>query len=672
MALEDAHATLRDAGLDAARADALIAAARSAPDALQAWRAVTDLLQPTDPWDAHRTLHAAVFAAWDADARGPAPVWVPTEAEVAATNVGREGGMEAVWRQSVEDPERFWDACVRRMELRWDAAPARMLDADAGAEAARWMPGARLNVAATVFGGDLERTAVVVGMGDGSVRRVSLGELLRDAERARGALEAAGLGPGDAVAIDMPMTYASVPLYLGIVAAGMVAVSIADSFAAEEIATRLRLGDAKAIVTQDVILRGDKALPLYARVVEADAPKAFVIAAEGALRAELRPGDVAWEDALAHAKPVAGAVPTDAEAATNVLFSSGTTGEPKAIVWTQLTPLKAAVDGWAHHDVRPGDVVAWPTNLGWMMGPWLVYASLLNGAALALYEGAPHGAGFARFVEAAGVTMLGVIPSLVKAWRASGALEGVDWTGLRCFSSTGEASNAEEMHWLMSRAGYRPVVEYCGGTEIGGGYIAGSCAQPQVASCFSTPAVGADFVILGEGGAAADEGELALVPPMLGSSNRLLNRDHHATYFEGMPPGPAGRTLRRHGDWMERLPGGYFRAHGRADDTMNLGGIKTSSAEIERAVAGAEGVLETAAIAVPPKGGGPSLLVIVAVPDGDATLDAEALRSAFQKSIRTHLNPLFKVHSVELRATLPRTASGKVMRRVLRKETSGA
>jgi acetyl-CoA synthetase len=134
---------------------------------------------------------------------------------------------------------------------------------------------------------------------------------------------------------------------------------------------------------------------------------------------------------------------------TNVLFSSGTTGTPKAIPWTQLTPLKAAMDAHLHQDVHPEDVVCWPTNIGWMMGPWLVYASFLNRATMALYEEVPTGSGFTDFVRAAGVTVLGVVPSLVKSWRASESPEAGAWPQVRLFSSTGEASGAEDYLWLM-------------------------------------------------------------------------------------------------------------------------------------------------------------------------------------------------------------------------------
>ena len=270
---------------------------------------------------------------------------------------------------------------------------------------------------------------------------------------------------------------------------------------------------------------------------------------------------------------------------TNILFSSGTTGEPKAIPWTHLTPIKCATDAMLLHDVRPDDVLAWPTSLGWMMGPWLIYAALLNQATIALYHPGPKGADFGRFVRDAGVTMLGLVPTLVRIWRQSGCMEGIDWSRIRRFSSTGECSDPEDQLYLMALAGYRPVIEYCGGTEIGGGYVSATMDQPAAPATFTTPAFGLDLAIRDEHGQPATDGELFLVPPSVGLSTELLNDDHHDVYLADTPIAD-GRPLRRHGDHMQRLPGGYYRALGRVDDTMNLSGIKVSSAEIERASVG--------------------------------------------------------------------------------------
>ncbi len=179
-------------------------------------------------------------------------------------------------------------------------------------------------------------------------------------------------------------------------------------------------------------------------------------------------------------------------------------------------------------------------------------------------------------------------------------MAGLDWSGIRAFSSTGECSNSHDMLFLMSLAGYKPVIEYCGGTETGGGYITGTVVQPSAPGTFSTPALGSDLVLLDEQGKSADRGEVFLIPPSMGLSEQLLDRDHHEVYYADTPPGPDGQLLRRHGDQMERFANGYFRAHGRVDDSMNLSGIKISSVQIEEILGRVDGIRETAAISVPP------------------------------------------------------------------------
>jgi len=264
--------------------------------------------------------------------------------------------------------------------------------------------------------------------------------------------------------------------------------------------------------------------------------------------------------------------------------------------------------------------------------------------------------------------MLGVVPSLVRSWRASGACEGVDWSGIEVLSSTGEPSNRGDYLWLMSRTGYRaPVVEYCGGTEIGGAYITGTVVQPAAPATFTTPALGLDLVGLDDHGRPVPEGgsgEVFLVPPSIGLSQSLLNRDHDEIYHAGCPVGPGGAPLRRHGDQLQRLPGGAYRAHGRADDTMNLGGIKVSSVELETAVDRHPAIRECAAVAVQPEGGGSDRLVVFAVLAEHR--EVEGLREEVSRLIGEHLNPLFKVHEVVVVESLPRTASNKLMRRSLR------
>jgi acetyl-CoA synthetase len=604
----------------------------------------------------------------------PPPVWVPDRERLQESNIAvlmRALGIDdysELHRWSVEHRADFWQRAIERLGIDFTRRPDRILDLSDGPTQPRWLPGAELNIVSSCFQPPECTIAVAIGReGSDTVETVTYGELEALVNRAANGLVAQGFSPGDAIALYMPMNLECVAAYLGIIRAGCVVVSIADSFAPREIRRRLEIADAAGIITVDQFTRGGRAIALYDKVRDAGASRAIVVAESGHEPIDLRSGDLMWHDFLGD-DTTFDAAGADPSSMTNILFSSGTTGDPKAIPWTHLTPIKAAMDGHFHQDIRPGNVVAWPTNIGWMMGPWLIYATLINRACVALYEGLPSGRGFSDFVRRAGVNCLGVVPSLVRAWKDSGACDGIDWSMIRTFSSTGEPSNRSDYLWLMSRAGYRaPVIEYCGGTEIGGGHLTGTVVQPASPATFSTPALGLDVVVLDDKGlpvADGQEGELFLVPPAIGLSQELLNRDHDSVYYTGCPPGPAGEVLRRHGDQVERLPGGYFRAQGRADDTMNLGGIKVSSLELERVLERHPAVFESAAVAVQPEGEGAERLVVFAVLSDDA--DTGDLRREVEKMLASELNPLFKIHDLVIVDALPRTASNKLMRRKLR------
>ncbi|XP_071697407.1 probable CoA ligase CCL12 [Rutidosis leptorrhynchoides] len=356
---------------------------------------------------------------------------------------------------------------------------------------------------------------------------------------------------------------------------------------------------------------------------------------------------------------------------TNILFSSGTTGDPKAIPWTQLSPMRCAADGWANLDLQAGDVYCWPTNLGWAMGPILLYSSFLTGATLALYHGSPLGHDFGKFVQDAGVTVLGTVPSIVKSWKSKNCMEGLDWTKIKAFASTGEASNIDDDLWLSSKTYYKPIIECCGGTELASSYVQGNLLQPQAFGTFSSASMGTGFVIFDEYVVPYPDdvpcvGEVGLFPLYMGASERLLNADHEKIYFKGMPI-YKGMQLRRHGDIIKKTIGGYLVVQGRADDTMNLGGIKTSSIEIECVCEQADGsIMETAAVSVAPATGGPELLAIFVVLKNGFNTQSQDLKMIFSKAIQKNLNPLFKVSFVKIVPEFPRTASNKLMRRILR------
>ena len=742
----------------------------------QAWRDFVDRSRRESlPFEDHLAAFRRIYA----DRRpedGPPVAWAPDEAVRQRSNL--QASMEAVGLEeyadfhawSVRDPSAFWTHTLERLGIVFTRPPDAILDLDEDAHGSRgsahgsrggvqdsqsmprggvrdprWLPGAELNIVDSCFTADPERPAVVTPGPDGRSRATATsattsttistttsattstttyGELERLVNRAANGLRDRGLAPGQAIALYMPLNLECVVAYLAIIRAGSWVVSIADSFPAVEVRRRMAIAGARCIVTMDRYVRAGKSIPLYDTVVEAGASTVIVVppggvGSSGGDAPPLRPGDISWSDLLSN-EDTFESVTGDPYRTTNVLFSSGTTGEPKAVPWNHLTPIKSAMDGYYHQDIHGDDVTAWPTNIGWMMGPWLIYATLVNGACMALYPDAAHTTEYLRFIRRAGVTVQGVIPSLVRTWRRSGMVEGshdgmadgshgnmaegshggmaegshsgmaegshsgatdgVDWPSIRVFSSTGEPASRNDYLWLMSRAGYRaPVIEYLGGTEIGGGHLACTVLQPCSPAAFTTANLGVDFVILDEAGAkvgAGETGELFLVPPALGMSQRLLNGDHDEVYYTDCPTGSEGKILRRHGDHTQRLHRGYYRAQGRADDGMNLGGIKVSPLELERIIDGHPSVYESAAVAAQPEGEGAERLVVYVVPEGGSgaagspsafDLDPAALKSELQALVSAGLNPLFKIYQVVIVVDeLPHTASGKLVRRILR------
>ena len=599
------------------------------------------------------------------------PAWIPKQSDIDETNIAQAlknlqlTDYNALHHWSVENYQDFWRYTIEQLGITFKQSPETICELSAGIAKPNWLPGAKLNIVDSCFQAAPHKIAIVAQTEGEQLTTLSYQELDKLSNQVANAIVSSGFKPGDALGIFMPMTPLAVAIYLGIIKAGAVAVGIAESFATDEIKTRLQIAQVKAVFASDYCNRGDKRLPLYEKLIKVEAKQIILINQQPMAK---RACDIYWQDYIANSTDVFTNFAANPQDYTTILFSSGTTGDPKAIPWTHTTPIKCAGDAYFHHDVKPTDVLAWPTSLGWMMGPWLIYAALLNQATLAIYNGLPTQRTFGEFIQKARVTILGVVPSLVKTWRASGCMEGLDWQNIKCFSSTGECSNADDMLYLMQLANNKPVIEYCGGTEIGGAYITGTLVQPAIPATFSTPALGLDLVLFDEQGNLSDNGEVGLIGLSMGLSTELLNRDHNEIYLAGMPQLADGRILRRHGDELSRLPNGYYQALGRADDTMNLGGIKISSVEIERVLNNISGINETAAIAVKPSEGGPDLLVIYAVPAEETEIDAVTWQQKMQLAIKNHLNPLFKIHKVILIASLPRTASNKILRRKLRDE----
>lgn len=647
------------------------------------------------PFEFHLYLYKAIYPEWQ---QLPCPAWFPNPDVVSTTNLAKLMALRKcttyleLHRWSIQHRSEFWRVMVEILNIRFDVPYKEVLDLSLGVENPIWFQGAKLNIVSSCFAVENPETKIAIiqesergWQQQVCQKKITYQELDHYSNRVANALlkKELKLVKGDRIAIIMPMNWEAVAIYLGIIKAGMVCVSIAESFSEQEIALRLNLTQAKVIFTQENIDRDHKKLKLYEKIKKVGADAFVVVVSEEGSSLSLNAYDIHWKDFILEQSNQFATVSCDPMDPINILFSSGTTGDPKAIPWTQTTPIKCASDAYCHQNVQDDDILCWHSSLGWMMGPWLIFATLLNKATMAIYTGSPNGQSFGEFVQKNKVTILGVVPTLVKHWRETKCMESLDWTGIKVLTSTGECSNVEDMLYLMWLCHYRPVIEYCGGTEVGGAYITGTVIQPVAPATFTTAAMGLDFVMVDEQGHLANKEEVALIPPSIGLSTTLFNqdKDHHQIYYEDMPKVTL-RTLlefnhhhdnqiseillRKHGDEIIRYDNGYYRMLGRVDDTMNLSGIKVSSAEIERVLNEHPNVYETAAVAIPPEKGGPEELVVYVVTNTE--IDKNKLKQELQTLIKQKLNPLFKISDICLVTTLIRTASNKVMRRVLRDE----
>ncbi len=595
-------------------------------------------------------------------------IWKPTKNSINNSNIGKLmqqhkfTSYTSLWEWSVKNKEDFWEETIKALNIIQHKKYTEILNVDTGVENAKWLYKATLNIVDSCFQNSDDANVLVYQQSNKSIRKVTQKELKELVNKIANSFKFLDVTQGDTIAINLPMTLECVAIYLAALKAGVKVATIVDSFSSEEIKIRLNLTKPKVVFTQDFIVRAGKEYPLYDKNVAANATKIVVVNNKNTSLYK-RDEDVFWSDFLSE-NTVFESIKQSAQETITILFSSGTTGAPKAIPWNATTAIKAASDGFYHQNIQKKDVVCWPTNLGWMMGPWLIFTTLINKATIGLFYDAPLSKEFGAFVQNAKVTMLGVIPSIVKHWKNTACMETFNWNAIKCFSSTGEVSNPTDMGYLMQLAANKPIIEYCGGTEIGGGYVTSTVVQNNYASTFSAKALGTDFLILDDRNKQTTKGEVFIIPPIMGLSTELLNKNHHDIYYKDTPK--YKEVLRRHGDELEVLENGYFKILGRVDDAMNLGGIKVSAIQIEEVLNSLNFIEECAAIAVSEKEGGPSKLVVFYVAKNQVIKNEQDRIVQAQQLIKREINPLFKVADLVKIEALPRTASNKVMRRKLR------
>jgi acetyl-CoA synthetase len=355
-----------------------------------------------------------------------------------------------------------------------------------------------------------------------------------------------------------------------------------------------------------------------------------------------------------------------------IIYTSGTTGRPKGTVHAHMGfPLKGTMDMAYCFDVRPDDRVLWYTDIGWMMGPWLIMSALWLGASVVLYDGVPDHPGPDRLweiVERHRVTVLGISPTAIRALMRHGPEPPSrhDLSSLRILGSTGEPWNPESWKWYFERVGGGrcPIMNYSGGTEISGGILCCDPLHAQAPAAFTGPIPGMAADIYDEQGrsvrGSGAVGELVLTQPWPGMTRGFWKAPERYldTYWSRWP------GVWVHGDWVRADADGFWYILGRSDDTLNVAGKRVGPAEVESALTAHPAVSEAAAVGVPHDIKGEVIVCFAVLRPGHEPSDS--LRDELMHIAIRHLGKALAPQDIRFVRDLPKTRNAKVMRRVIR------
>ena len=618
--------------------------------------------------------------------------WTPRADDLDASHVARlmrRHGITSVdelRQRAASEPEWFYPAILEDLGIEWFRPYDRLLDRSNGLPWTDWFLGGQLNIVHNVLdrhlaaghGGDL---AVVAEDDEGEQLRLTYEELGSRVNRMAGVLLALDVSAGDAVGLYLPMSADVVVAVLACLKIGVVPVPVFAGFGPEALAARLQDAQARVLLTADGTRRRGRLIRLkdmadracdLARSVEH-----VVVLRHAGVSVSWTPGRDLWwhqaEDASSSELATA-ELPADHHAL--LLYTSGTTGRPKGVVHTHAgVQVVTAKEVGYHLDVRPGDVMFWLTDIGWMMGPWEILGVLFHRGTVVLLDGAPDyptGDRLWRMVARHRVTHLGVAPTAVRVLAAAGddAVRRHDLSSLRILGSTGEPWDETSYRWLAQVVGENrcPIMNISGGTELMGCLLAPLPVAPLKATSLQGPALGMAVDVVDDNGNSVrgEVGYLVCRAPAPNMTRGFLNdpQRYLDAYFARF-----GESLWNHGDWALVDEDGFWFLTGRSDDTLKIAGKRIGPGEVEAAAVAHPAVREAAAVGLPdPVKGTRLVLVVVPQLDHDPSQElSEAVRGHVAEALGSTMRPA----QVLWLEALPVTRSGKILRGVLRRVLAG-
>ncbi|GBD04389.1 Acetyl-coenzyme A synthetase [bacterium HR19] len=591
-------------------------------------------------------------------------------------------GAEDIWdlrKKSQEDIEHFWREVEKFLGIKWRKKYTKVLDVSQGIEWAKWFVDGKINLSENCLKYDRNFLAVIWENEEGKVRRLTFGELSDLVSKIGSALKKLGVKKGDRVGLFMPMTPEALASFLAIAHIGAIVVPMFSGYGPDAVRIRLQDAEAKLLITAD----GTKRRGKFINMKEvADESVKDVQSCEKVLvfrytdekiprtQKDVFASDVISSDGYAEPEEV------DSEHPFMIIYTSGTTGKPKGAVHVHGGFLvKIAEEGAFQMDLKPGDIMFWITDIGWIMGPWEFVASLANGAAVFLYDGAPdypYPSRVFEMIEKHKITSLGLSPTFVRSLMKFKDEEVLkhNISSLKYIGSTGEPMNYAPYMWVFEKVGKGkiPIINLSGGTEVAACFLSPHPIDKIKPMSLVGPALGMDIDIFGSDGKPVkrgEVGELVCKKPWPGMTRGLWRdpqryKEAYWSTFEG---------VWYHGDFASQDEDGFWFLHGRSDDTLKVAGKRVGPAEIETAVIESGKVVECAAIGVPDEVKGEVPVVFAVLKPG--VEPSEKVKEEIKNIVAQKLGKAIAPKDVKFVSALPKTRNAKIMRRLIRAKYLG-
>ncbi len=610
----------------------------------------------------------------------PTPEYVQKAHLTQFMRLHRIESFSELMKRSTKDIAWFTDAVLKYLDIRFYEPYEQVVDLSRGMAWPRWCIGGKMNVVHNCLdkymGTSVEKRDAFIWEGeDGETQSMTYGELFREVNKTANALRSLGLGSGDPVGIFMPMVPEIVVALLAIAKIGGIILPLFSGFGVNAIVDRLTDAEAKALFTADGFFRRGQLVTMKPIADEAAEQiptlEHMIVLNRAKTSVHMREDRDYWWDDITSVQ--SDSAPTEIMRADDplmIIYTSGTTGLAKGAVHTHCGfPVKAAQDMAFGTDLHPGQIIYWMTDMGWMMGPWLVFGTLILSGTFVIFDGAPNYPGPGRVWELVAkhkITMLGVSPTLIRLLMTYGEapVREHDLSSLRFFGSTGEPWNPAPWMWLFEKVGRGtvPIINYSGGTEISGGIVMGNPLLPLKACAFSAPCPGIAADVFDEDGTPVrDEvGELVIKAPWIGMTRGFWKdpERYEKTYWSRWP------NIWVHGDFAAIDSDGLWYILGRSDDIIKIAGKRFGPAEAESVLVNHPAVAEAAAIGVPHEIKLNELVVFcVLVPGNDSS---ESLREELKRMVTTAMGKPLTPRAVLFVSDLPKTRNAKVMRRTIR------